>query len=75
MKAVEVGGSLARPVMSTLRDVTHHVGVREAGEAAVDGNGAKGAFFFPVAVGGAFGVREALSYQLCGHQLANARWG
>lgn len=32
--------------MSTLSDVTHRVGVREAGEAAVDGTGAKRAFFF-----------------------------
>lgn len=74
MKAVEVGWSLARLVMSTLCDVTHHVGVREAGVAAVDGNGAKGAFF-PVAVGGVLGAREAPSYQLCCHQLANVPWG
>lgn len=58
--------------MSTVCDVTHHAGVREAAEAAVAGNGARGAFFiffFPLAVGGVFAVGGAPSYQLCGQPV------
>lgn len=60
-------------VMSTVCDVTHHPGVREAAEAAVAGNGGqRGIFkkvFFPLAVGGVFAVGGAPSYQLCGQPV------
>lgn len=63
-------------VMSTVCDVTHHPGVREAAEAAVAGNGGQRGifyfflfFFFPLAVGGVFAVGGAPSYQLCGQPV------